>query len=165
MTVTIEVAKKEDRKAIRGVLEASFPTTAEADLVDAITASKEYLPDLALVARVREEVVGFSLLSECFVGNEVILVLAPVAVKPEWQSRGVGKQLMEAGITKAKDTNYHCISVLGHETYYPRFGFKLAKDYQITAPFDVPDVNFMVYPLREEMPSGVVRYPASFDSV
>ncbi|MBC6310552.1 N-acetyltransferase [Listeria sp. FSL L7-1582] len=163
--ILIEVAKAEDAKGIRDVLEASFPTPAEADLVDAIVASKHYLPELALVAKDGAEVIGYSLLSECFVGEERILVLAPVAVKPEWQSRGIGARLIEAGIAKAKNTNYSCISVLGHETYYPRFGFELAKNYQIAAPFEVPDVNFMVYSLAEEIPSGVVRYPASFDVV
>ncbi|KMT61611.1 GNAT family N-acetyltransferase [Paenilisteria newyorkensis] len=163
--ILIDVAKNGDANGIREVLEASFPTHAEADLVEAIVASEHYVSELALVAKDGAEVVGYSLLSECFVGTERILVLAPVAVKPEWQSRGIGAQLIEAGIAKAKTMDYSCISVLGHEMYYPRFGFELAKNYQITAPFDVPDVNFMVYPLGEAIPSGVVRYPASFDIV
>ncbi|EUJ47687.1 GNAT family N-acetyltransferase [Paenilisteria rocourtiae] len=163
--ITIDVVKQEDTIGVREVLKASFPTHAESHLVDAIVDSEHYVPELALVARTGAEIIGYSLLSECYVGEELILVLAPVAVKPEWQAKGIGAQLIEAGIVKAKATKYSCISVLGHETYYPRFGFELAKNYQITAPFDVPDVNFMVYPLAEPVPSGMVRYPASFDVV
>ncbi|MBC1513660.1 GNAT family N-acetyltransferase [Listeria booriae] len=163
--ITIDIAKKEDAREIRVVLEASFPTHTEADLVDAIIASEYYVSELALVARDNDEIVGYSLLSECFLEDERILVLAPVAVKPAWQNRGVGSQLIEAGISKAKRTEYRCISVLGHAEYYPRFGFEKASQYGIKAPFYVPDENFLVYRIADKLSEGTVRYPASFDDV
>lgn len=47
-----------------------------------VIASEYYVSELALVARDNDEIVGYSLLSECFLEDERVLVLAPVAVKP-----------------------------------------------------------------------------------
>lgn len=58
--------------------------------------------------------------------------------------------------------------VLGHETYYPRFGFRPAIQWQIKAPFEVPEDNFMALELRPgalQTVSGTVQYPDAFNQV
>ncbi|EUJ29170.1 acetyltransferase [Listeria floridensis FSL S10-1187] len=73
--------------------------------------------------------------------------------------------MIEAGIERAKQTDYPAISVLGHAEYYPRFGFKPASDYGITAPFPVPDEAFLMLELNRDdllKINGMVSYPKPF---
>ena len=60
------------------------------------------------------------------------------------------------------------VIVLGHPEYYPRFGFKRASNWKISAPFDVPDEALMALELTEDglrNVRGVVQYPAEFKAV
>jgi putative acetyltransferase len=60
------------------------------------------------------------------------------------------------------------VIVVGHPTYYPKFGFVAARDFGIHAPFPCPVEAFMVLPLRQGALDGIggmVRYPAAFDTV
>lgn len=95
------------------------------------------------------------------------LVLAPLAVLPDYQSNGIGKNLMNEAIEKSKKLGYKSIVVLGHENYYPKFGFKKASNYGIKAPFDVPDEAYMVLELTSNAlneVNGVVEYSKAFFS-
>ncbi|NOG50657.1 MAG: N-acetyltransferase [Chloroflexi bacterium] len=51
------------------------------------------------------------------------LILGPLGVLPEWQGRGVGSVLMRAGDDLARTLGYPFVVLLGHDTYYPRFGY------------------------------------------
>ena len=65
----------------------------------------------------------------------------------------------------AKELGYNSIIVLGHDKYYPKFGFKKAGTWGIKAPFEVPEENFMAIELNEDSlknVSGVVRYANEF---
>ena len=56
--------------------------------------------------------------------------------------------------------------IIGHETYYPKFGYVPASQYQIKAPFEVPDKNFMIKELTDgglEGKSGVIHYSEAFN--
>ena len=77
------------------------------------------------------------------VEDKVVLALAPLSVLPEYQRQGVGTALIEEGHRIAKELNYEYSIVLGSETYYPRTGYLPANMFGITAPFEVPQENFM----------------------
>lgn len=72
---------------------------------------------------------------------------------------------MNEAIEKSKKLGYKSIVVLGHENYYPKFGFKKASNYGIKAPFDVPDEAYMVLELTSNAlneVNGVVEYSKAF---
>ena len=98
------------------------------------------------------------------IGNQVQLALAPLSVMPEYQKLGVGTALIQEGHKRAKALGYGYSVVLGSEKYYPRIGYLPAKNYGISAPFDVPSENFMACKLSENAPavSGVVQYAKEF---
>ena len=94
------------------------------------------------------------------------LVLAPLDVLPAYQGKGIGAAILLELEKRAKILDYSFISILGHESYYPRFGYVPASQYQIQAPFEVPNENFMIKELidgRLEGKSGVIQYSEAFN--
>jgi putative acetyltransferase len=81
--------------------------------------------------------------------------LAPLAVLPEWQRQGIGGALMAAGLAAIRQTSCPFVILLGHPTYYPRFGFEPASHYGIRCKWDVPDDVFMILVMNEAAMSGV----------
>ncbi len=163
-----------DHEAVAAVVTAAFGQPAEARLVELIRASEDHLPELSLVAEVDGEVVGHILFSPVSVedrssgSSTAALALAPMAVAPEHQGRGVGSALVAAGLERAATRPEAAVIVLGHPGYYPRFGFERARAYGIEPPWpDVPDDAFLVLPLPAytERCRGVVVYPPPFDAV
>jgi putative acetyltransferase len=92
------------------------------------------------------------------------LALAPMAVRPDRQRRGVGARLIVAGLERARASEAQAVFVLGHPTYYSRFGFSADLAAKITAPFGGP--SFMALELVPGALSGVagaVVYPPAFE--
>jgi predicted N-acetyltransferase YhbS len=138
-------------------------------LVDRLRKSKEFIPELSLVAEKDDQLVGYILLSKVTIHNELktfdSLALAPVVVLPEYQKQGIGRQLIEAVHTIAHDMGFSSIVVLGHESYYPKFGYCISEEYGITFPFEAPRENCMVLELRKDAlknVSGTIHYPEEF---
>ena len=91
-----------------------------------------------------------------------------MSVLPAHQKKGIGGSLIVEGLKVAKSNGFKSVIVLGHEAYYPKFGFLPASKWGIKAPFDVPDIAFMAQELiangLEEI-AGIVEYPKEFDAV
>ena len=72
------------------------------------------------------------------------------------------------GLKECQRLGHRIVIVVGHPTYYPKFGFTLARDFGIHAPFPCPDEAFMALQLESgalDGISGTVRYPLAFDAV
>ncbi|OKJ01087.1 GNAT family N-acetyltransferase [Kitasatospora sp. CB01950] len=165
MTVRTRVELPTDTAETRRVHMAAFPGPEEADLVDALRRDSAFLPELSVVAvDDREVVIGHALLTRLRIGNGKGLALAPVAVAPEWQRKGVGTAVVRAALTAAAEAGERVVVVLGDPGYYGRFGFAPASGHRITGPFDVPDTYFQALPLpgADGVPHGACRYPAPF---
>jgi predicted N-acetyltransferase YhbS len=78
-----------------------------------------------------------------------------MAVAPAFQNSGIGGQLIRYGLLKAKELGYRSVIVLGHEHYYPKFGFVPAEKWGIRAPFEVSASFFMGIELVEGGLEGV----------
>ncbi|TBX79372.1 N-acetyltransferase [Bacillus mycoides] len=149
-------------------LNEEFSDKKEHELVKRIRECDAFVPALSIVA-VDEEIVGHIMLSKITIeqGGTTVdsLALAPVSVAPGHQKKGIGGKLIVAALEKAKELGYGSVVVLGHPEYYPKFGFKKASDWNIKAPFEVPDEVFMVMALRENAlqgVEGVVQYSSAF---
>jgi putative acetyltransferase len=154
-----------DEQAIRDVHVHAFGRPEEADLVDALRASPAWVPELSLVATMAGgAVVGHALLSRLEVGGDSALALAPVAVLPSHQRRGIGTGLVRAALADASALGERLVVVLGDPGYYGRFGFGPASRLGVTGPYDVPDEVFqaVALPAYDGIPRGAARYPAAF---
>ncbi|MFA0962800.1 GNAT family N-acetyltransferase [Roseivirga sp. BDSF3-8] len=165
----IRQEKAEDQSFVYEVNEEAFGRKDEAGLVNALRKDQAFIPELSLVAENDGQLVGHILFTRLEIIQEghtyPSLALAPMAVLSACQHSGIGSKLIKEGLKRARQAGYRSVIVLGHESYYPRFGFEPASRWGIKAPFEVPDAAFMALPLAEdglEGVSGTVRYAASF---
>ena len=150
-----------DRLAVLAVVRGAFGGDYEVELVDKIWSLPEYMPELHLVAVDGEEIVGHVLCSRAHVADKEVIALAPLCARPGRQRAGVGTALMEEVIRRADDAGYPLIGLLGHPSYYPRFGFERAAGVGIETPWPMEDDEpFMVRRLRayDESYRGRFRY-------
>jgi putative acetyltransferase len=139
-----------DHTAVREVTAAAFGREDEARLVDTIRASAEYVPALTLVAEDDGRIVGHVMYSySALEGSETrLLQLSPLSVAPDRQGGGIGAALTRESLRLADERGEPLVLVLGHPTYYPRFGFRQASTLGLQAPNpEWPDEAFMAVPL------------------
>lgn len=167
---TIRLERPADAPAIRQVNELAFAQPTEADLVEKL---RQACTDAVSLVAVDDGIVGHILFTPVIVesdGQRVVgMGLAPMAVHPDWQRRGIGSQLVRSGIDIVRERGYPFVVVVGHPEYYPRFGFDRASAHGLASQWDgMPDASFMVVILDKQAMagvSGVARYRKEFDDV
>ena len=126
--IGIRPEEPRDERATFEIHARAFPSDAEARLVDALRAAGA--ATISLVAECDARVAGHILFSPVRVdgagGSFAALGLAPVAVVPERQRDGIGSALVRAGLAACRSAGHSIVFVLGHASYYPRFGFEPA---------------------------------------
>ncbi|MGA9225507.1 MAG: N-acetyltransferase [Mesobacillus sp.] len=174
MIFTIRQESPSDYQDIREVNILAFNNQEnEAKLVELIRQSENFIPQLSLVAESEnQEIIGHILISTITIvtenGKISTLGLAPMAVKPGYQNKGIGSALVSSGLEACQESGYKHIFVLGHPNFYPRFGFVSSKANGINPPFPVPDEVFMALELESGSLSGMhgrIEYPAAFNAV
>lgn len=166
--LTIRRETPKDIDSIRYVNEQAFGQKEEAEIIDKLR--KRDVVTLSLVAVQADQIVGHILFSPVSVESEYssfeAITLAPMAVLPEYQRKGIGSQLVRVGLEECRRLGHEIVVVLGHPDYYPRFGFVPANTYGIKCKYDVPDEVFMALELRQGAlsgRSGVVKYQPEFN--
>ena len=156
-----------DHAAIRRVIELAFGQSDEADLVEALRIQAD--PHISLVAESEGELVGHIFFSPVSIESEgdvfAAMGLAPMAVLPDYQNKGIGSELVREGLSECQRIGHEVIVVLGHSHYYPRFGFVPASTKGIRSEYDVPDEVFMVAELTPgalRRWKGLVKYHPAF---
>ena len=165
MNIVIRSETAADEGAIRAVNMAAFGTTEEADIVEALRTEGAVLG--SLVAVLDDRVVGHVMFSRMWIdtvnGSVAAVALAPMSVLPEYQRRGFGAELIRRGITHMRASGERIMLVVGHPSYYPRFGFSSDAARDLDSPF--PRDAFMALELTPGGLNGVagrVRYPQAF---
>ncbi len=144
----------------------------ESKLIERIRNSEEFIPELSIVAEIDNEIVGHILLSKATVenkeGQQEVIVLAPIAIKPIYQKQGIGSKLINEGLKRCEELGFNIVFLIGHPEYYPKFGFKPARRFGVDLKqFEVPEDVFMVCELNEgelQNIKGELKYPKSFFS-
>ncbi|MBN2502234.1 MAG: N-acetyltransferase [Anaerolineales bacterium] len=138
MKITIRAEKITDYARIAEINALAFAAyirepqsksfVSEFAMVDGLRHSPDFDPELSLVAEVAGEVVGHALFYPfaMLVGGQELpaVSLGPIAVAPTHQKTGVGGALIDHGHRIAREKGHTFAFLLGHPSYYPRFGYQ-----------------------------------------
>jgi putative acetyltransferase len=153
-----------DVGTITEVTIAAFKTLAisnhtEQFIIEALRAAKALT--VSLVAEVNGRVIGHIAFSPVTIsdGTRNWYGLGPVSVLPEYQRKGVGKALIQEGLSRLKDLNAHGCCLVGHPDYYRKFGFKNMSGFVHEG---VPQEVFFALSFDGHTPQGTVAFHEGF---
>lgn len=117
--------------------------------------------EISLVAEDGGDVVGHIAFSRAAIGDASSgwYLLGPVAVRPTYQGRGVGRSLIEAGLDELRARGASGCVLVGDPDFYRHFGFAQQEGVVCAG---VPDENVLCLPFSTDMPTGRVVYHAAF---
>jgi putative acetyltransferase len=166
MTPTIVIRNETDADVttIADVTVAAFKTLeisnhTEQFIIAALRAAKALT--VSLVAEVDGRVVGHIAFSPVTIsdGSPNWYGLGPVSVLPECQRRGIGRALIQEGISRLKDLGARGCCLVGHPEYYRRFGFQNIRG---LVHEGVPEEVFFTLSLDGHIPQGIVEFHVGF---
>lgn len=176
LEIEIRSEKPGDESRIREVTESAFEASefgynGEAILVDKLRSAAAAA--VSLVAVVENRIAGHILFSPATIDwgkhQSAGLGLAPMSVLPEFQRRGIGSRLIQAGFEEIANSSYEFVIVLGHPGYYSKFDFVPASSGNVRCEFDdIPDEVFLIRWLRPQTMSdkfGVAKYHPVFSNL
>jgi putative acetyltransferase len=151
-------ARPDDHDAIVELTDAAFEGSEEA-----LRVVRELEPEISLVYEDEGAVVGHVMLTRMEMGEHRPFQLSPLSVAPSHQNRGIGSQLTREALRLADKAGEPLVLVLGHPTYYPRFGFEPASPLGLESPRDF-GTAWMAVKLTAYDPSvrGRVVFPPAF---
>jgi len=162
--VIIRKETVEDIQAIAEVTIAAFRTLAisnhtEQFIIDALRAAKALT--ISLVAEIDGRVVGHIAFSPVTIsdGAKGWYGLGPLSVLPGYQKQGIGKALVNKGLSLLKELGGQGCTLVGDPNYYKRFGFRNCAE---LVHEGVPQEVFLALPFTEKVPQGIVTFHEGF---
>lgn len=142
--IKIRETRTGDFDAIMQVEREAFGYNKEARLVADLLTDKSAQPMVSLLAFYQGEAAGHVLFTRAYFDGQgeqpMMHILAPLAVKPEFQRQGIGGLLIKEGIRLLQQMGSNLVFVLGHKKYYPRYGFiPHAARLGYPAPYPIPE--------------------------
>lgn len=136
----IQKVTEELRPKVYALLASAFPYSSyELDLVKALHAHGKPLHEWACIQT--SKVIAYLAFSPAYHGEERCgLHLAPMAVAPDFQGRGVGAELLRFALRQEAIKNQP-LFVLGKPDYFSRFGFEPCS--MPLCPFDKNNAHFL----------------------
>ena len=153
--IFIRETSLDDFQDIIEVEKLAFGYDKEARLVAELLNDETANPILSLLAFHNGKAIGHILFTRaCFEGREeqpMMHILAPLAIKPEFQRQGIGGMLIKEGLRLLQERGSNLVFVLGHKEYYPKYGFiPHAADKGYPAPYPIPEGEYwMVQPISQ----------------
>ncbi len=153
----IREALETDLKDVLFVERAAFGSDEEANLVNDLVNDSSAKPIVSLLAYIDGQAVGHILFTKAYLEPKAplsIYILAPLAVVPGFQKRGIGKKLIKDGLKILSKAGVDLVFVLGHPEYYPLSGFNPVGKTGFDAPYPIPEKNsdaWMIQALRSDV--------------
>lgn len=151
-----------DQTAISSVVTQAFGRAAEAGMIEAVRAGGQALCEYA--AEEAGAIVGHILFSRMTCRpDRLIAGLAPLAVAPPFQGRGVGSALVLRGLDACRSLGARGCVVLGAPAYYGRFGFSRAPETVDCRYSSLEAFQALAFDAGAFAESVVIAYPPAFN--
>ncbi len=164
MNLQIRKAVESDKQAISDIVIAAFGDEQGqeiANLITSLLADPSAQPLLSLVATTNDTVVGYILFTNAQIENAQRLVsaaiLAPLFVHPAYHNQGIGGRLIKEGLKRLKAADIELVFVLGHPSYYPKYGFSTAGIKGFAPSYPISPKNSGAWMVQELHP-GVIGH-------
>jgi putative acetyltransferase len=157
----IRKALETDLNDVLFVERAAFGSDEEANLVRELVADNSAKPVVSLLAYIDGQAVGHILFTKARLEPKApisIYILAPLAVVPNFQKRGIGKKLIKDGLRILSDAGVDLVFVLGHPQYYPLSGFSPVGKSGFEAPYTIPEKNSDAWMIKALKPDVIGTY-------
>jgi len=159
--VIIREALDSDLEDVLRVERAAFEKDEEANLVSELLKDTTAKPLLSLLALEGDQAVGHILFTNAVLEPKTdlsISLLAPMAVLPEFQGRGIGGKLIEHGVKVLAQAKIDLVFVLGYPDFYSRHGFTPAGKYGFEASYPILEKNADAWMVRALRPNVVGQF-------
>ena len=133
----------EDHQAVEELTRRAFynmyiPGAVEHYLVHIMREHEDFIPELDLVAEISGRIVGSIMYTKAWLRDEngedkEILTFGPLCVDPDYQRRGIGKQLMARSFSLAEELGYDTVVIFGSPSNYVSSGFCSCRKYEVHA--------------------------------
>ena len=160
LKITIRNERRDDyptilRLTYEAFLTLTYPEKRRMDehsLIHLLQNSAEVVPELCYVAEYEGEIVGHILYTRSRFrrpdGSEADAVtFGPLSVSPMYHRQGIGKALVMHSMEKAREMGFGAVLIVGVPDYYPKLGFKRARDYGLSFADGSAIDPFMAYEL------------------
>lgn len=141
----IKLVNKEDYDKIYTFVEEAFKTAEVSDGTEQdfeLRKSSNYVPELEFAAYDKNVLIGHIMLTRQILNSNKpvkAVLVAPLSVKKEYRSRGVGTSLMKYALNESVKQGFNSAFLIGSLLYYKRFGFNETNSYNIKNISEVPD--------------------------
>ncbi len=163
LDIIIRETGQADFEDIMTVERRAFGSEDEAELTKNLLVDITSQPVLSLLAFDNEKAVGHILFTKATFKDQkkspLLYILAPLAIIPEYQKRGIGGKLIKEGLRVLKEMKVELVFVLGHIQYYPKYGFiGNAAKFNLPAPYPIPDKVADAWMVQELVPGSIQKY-------
>ena len=141
MNIQIRLEQPGDHRTVEELTREAFwnlyvPGCSEHLLVHKLRSNPAFIPELNFVALKDDRSVGnivfcYAAIKEDAGNQRAVITFGPVSVLPEFQKQGIGAALIQHALKTAADLGYTAVLIYGDPAYYPRFGFRSAKEFNI----------------------------------
>lgn len=153
--MTIREARDSEVEATLEIYRAAFGQKDESDLVQNLLRDESAQPFLSLLAFEKDMPAGHILFTNAWLEPATDVrcsLLAPLAVLPEYQKKGVGGALIEKGLEILTERGVGLVFVLGYPEYYTRYGFEPAGRQGLDATYPIAEKNADAWMVRALQP-------------
>jgi predicted N-acetyltransferase YhbS len=155
LSLDIQPETPEDDAAIERLSERTFGPGRFARSAYRLREEVDHRRDLSYTARIGTLLVGSVRLTPIKIGQAKAVLLGPLTVEPPFRSRGVGRALLEASMTAARNAGIQLILLVGDEPYYGRSGFRKVEKGRVKLPGPVDTERVLIAELVKGAFDGV----------
>lgn len=159
--IEIRIAAEADYNSVMEIEKQAFGQDKEAQLVADLLNDSTASPSISLLAFYKNKPVGHILYSRVYLENHLDSMahsLAPLAVLPDFQRKGIGGLLINHGKEVLHKMGSELIFVLGHINYYPRYGFiNNAAQFGYYTPYPIPEEVADAWMVMELKPNALKK--------